>query len=215
MTHTLHRLGTPESLHDDYVVLAMSGKGVNETGSHVPLRRFMEIALELNPVNAGESRTGNILTRSIDEVMAGIEDISTIHAVYTDPASVATLLRRVSEEQLGISVVVSGLFDRVCSTAGEAGVRQHTVEYSLGVWGQVDRLPNTDVLQIVTMCGHNMVTAESIERAVRDIRQGRATPLDAARALAGKCVCGIFNPVRAARLLKNMADGSAPAARPM
>jgi hypothetical protein len=38
MTHTLHRLGAPEDLGDDYVIFAMSAKGINEEGSAPKLR---------------------------------------------------------------------------------------------------------------------------------------------------------------------------------
>jgi len=50
MTHTLHRLGNPANLADDYVVFAMSAKGINEKGSAIALRKFLEIASEYEPI---------------------------------------------------------------------------------------------------------------------------------------------------------------------
>jgi hypothetical protein len=205
MTHTLHRLGNIENLHHDYVVFAMSAKGINEEGSHVAMRRFMELAFDLDPVNAGDTMTGHILTHSRQEILDAIQDTSVVHAVFTEEGKVATLLKRVHEADLGISVVVSGLFDRVRRCAQQAGLRQHTVECSLGVWGQVERLPGVQVMQITTMCGHGMVAASLVEQWARDVRRGRVTPEEAALELAKPCVCGVFNPVRAARLLEAIA----------
>lgn len=210
MTHTLHRLGNTENLRDDYVVFAMSAKGINEEGSHAAMRRFIELAFELDPVNAGDTMTGHILTHSRQEILDGIQDISVVHAVFTDEDKVATLIKRVREADLGISVVVSGLFDRVRECAQQAGLRQHTVECSAGVWGQTERLPDAQVMQITTMCGHGMVAASLVEQWVRDMRLGRMTPEEAALELARPCVCGIFNPVRAARLLEAIAAREEP-----
>lgn len=206
MSHTLHRLGTPENLAEDFVVFAMSAKGINEEGSAPKLRRFLELALAYDPVNYGDMKTGNRFTSSLDEIVAGIQDISVVHAVFTHEEPVADLLRDLEREDLGVSVVVSGLFDRVGTCAKEAGLRQHTVEYSLGIWGRTDRLPDQDILQVTTMCGHGMVSARLVRRLVNEVKQGKVSAEDAARQLAGPCVCGVFNPERAARLLTLMAQ---------
>jgi hypothetical protein len=206
MTHSLHRFGTPENLSGDYVVFAMSAKGINEKGSDRAMRLFMEIALDLGPVNAGDMKTGNIFTHTKEELLEGVQDISIVHAVFVDEVKVSELLARVKEADLGVSVVVSGLFDRV-QAAGEAGgVRQHTMECSAGVWGRVDKLPSADIMQVTTMCGHGMVAAQLVERRARDVRSGRMTAQQAAQELARLCVCGIFNPVRAERLLLAIAE---------
>lgn len=209
MTHTLHRFGNTENLHDDYVVFAMSAKGINEEGSHVAIRRFMELAFELDPVNAGDTMTGNIFTHSRQHILDGIQDVGIAHAVFTDEEKVATLLKRVREADLGISVVVSGLFDRVRECAQQAGLRQHTVECSVGVWGQVDRLPDAQTMQITTMCGHGLIAADLVRQRALHVRAGRMSAAEAACDLARLCVCGIFNPVRAARLLEAMAASKA------
>jgi hypothetical protein len=206
MTHSLHRFGNRENLEGDYVVFAMSAKGINEKGSAQAMRTFMEMALDLDPVNAGDMKTGNIFAFTRAEILEGIQDISIVHAVFVEEAKVSELLGRVKEADLGISVIVSGLFDRVQSAGETGGVRQHTMECSAGVWGQVDRLPSADVMQVTTMCGHGMVAAQLVERRARDVRSGRMTTQQAARELAKLCVCGIFNPVRAERLLLAIAE---------
>jgi len=206
MTHSLHRFGNPENLEGDFVVFAMSAKGINEKGSAQAMRRFMEMAFDLDPVNAGDMKTGNIFTHSKEEILSGIQDISIVHAVFVDELIVSELLARVKEADLGVSVVISGLFDRVQNTGQANGVRQHTMECSAGVWGQVSRLPSADVMQVTTMCGHGMVAAQLVERRARDIRSGKLAAQQAARELAKLCVCGIFNPVRAEKLLLAVAE---------
>lgn len=205
MTHTLHRLGNTDNLREDYVVFAMSAKGINEKGSYVAMRRFLELAFELDPVNAGDMKTGNILTHSRQEILDSVQDVSIVHAVFTEEDKVAKLLERLREVDLGISVVVSGLFDRVRGCARQAGLRQHTVECSAGVWGRTERLPDAQVMEITTMCGHGMVAAGLVEQLARAVRRGRINAEEAGLELARPCVCGVFNPVRAARLLKAIA----------
>jgi hypothetical protein len=184
----------------------MSAKGINEKGSAQAMRTFMEMALDLDPVNAGDMKTGNIFTHSREEILAGVQDISIVHAVFVDEEKVSELLARVKEADLGVSVVVSGLFDRVQKAGDTGGVRQHTMECSAGVWGNVDKLPSADVMQVTTMCGHGMVAAQLVERRARDIRSGKLTSQQASLELARLCVCGIFNPVRAERLLLAVAE---------
>ncbi len=212
MTHTLHRLGNPDNLRDDFVVLAMSAKGINEEGSHIMMRAFMEFAFELDPINAGDMKTGNIYTHSRQEILDGIQDVSIVHAVFTDEAKVSMLLERVREAELGISVVVTGLFGRVRECALKGGTRQHTVECSSGIWGRTDRLPGSRVMQVTTMCGHAMISAAVVERQAREVRLRRKTGEEASIYLAKACVCGVFNPVRAARMLELLAaeNESAP-----
>jgi hypothetical protein len=51
MTHTLHRRGTKENLAKDYVVFAMSAKGINEKDSAEKMRKFLQMAQRYKPVN--------------------------------------------------------------------------------------------------------------------------------------------------------------------
>jgi hypothetical protein len=214
MTHTLHRFGTPDDLAGDFVVFAMSAKGINEIGSAEKLRRFFELALAHQPVNGGDMKTGSLLTHSRQAILDGIQDVSIVHAVFADEAAVAAVLRDVKAADLGLSVVVSGLAGRVEACAHAAGLRRHTTEWSLGVWGRTERLPDQGVMEVTTMCGHGLVAAERVARAARQVRLGRVTAEAAAREVASACVCGIFNLERAARLLQAMAAQPPHAARP-
>ena len=117
---------------------------------------------------------------------------------------------------LGISVVVSGPFEPVKQCCKGVGLEPHTVEYSLGVLGKTDTLPPKEVTDVATMCGHGMVAYGLIESTIEEIRTGRTTENDASLELSRQCVCGVFNPVRACRLLGIAAarQGSASEAGP-
>jgi len=207
MTHSLHRQGTPENLQNDYVIFTMSAKGYNEAGSAAQMQEFLRIVRRHDPVNAGDMKTGNWFQVGPEKIEARIQDTSIVHAVFTDVDIVAAVLKEVQEADLGLSVVVSGLLGPVREMCCRLGVTPapHTVEHSLGVWGKVEALPGEETLEISTMCGHGMVSFGLIERAAADVKAGRSTPEEAARQLSEPCVCGIFNPVRAAELLRRMA----------
>lgn len=205
MSHSLHRSGPPQTLQDDWVVLAMSAKGVNKDGSASRLRRFLEIALRHDPVNWGDICQGSYGSGAGEELLAGVRDESVVHAVFVSENKAASFLDELRREDLGVSVVVSGLFDAVRRAAGRAGLEPHTIAVSLGVLGRVERLPPPEVLDLTTMCGHGLVSPNLIRDVVHRIRQGVLTAEDAGRRLARPCICGIFNQARAARCLKKMA----------
>jgi hypothetical protein len=66
-------------------------------------------------------------------------------------------------------------------------------------------LPDKGIMEITTMCGHGMVSAEWVRRRAQLLRRGETTARAAAHELARSCVCGIFNLDRAAKLLTVMA----------
>jgi hypothetical protein len=209
MTHSLHRQGTADNLQNDYVVFAMSAKGINEAGSAARMQEFLNVVRRHKPVNLGDMKTGNQFQVDLQRIESQVQDTSIVHAVFTDIATVTSVLRDLQEADLGLSIVVSGLLEPVRDSCCQLGMHPapHTVEHSLGVWGRVDLLPREEVLEISTMCGHGMVAFGLIENALADVKAGRSTPEKAAERLAGPCVCGIFNPARAAVLLRKMAGG--------
>jgi len=208
MTHSLHRSGSVENLENDFVVFAMSAKGVNDSGSAAQMKRFFQIARRHHPANMGDMKTGNWSVIDEKVIENNIQDTSIVHAVYTDIETVTMVLKDLQEADLGLSVVVSGLFGPVHEACRKLDISPspHTIEYSLGIWGKTGYLPTTDVLEISTMCGHGQVAFRLIQQAVAEIKHGVITPEQAAKRLAEPCVCGIFNPDRAALLLKQMAE---------
>jgi len=206
MTHSLHRQGTEEGLSNDYVVFAMAATGINDMGAEEKLREFLSIALRHGPVNLGDMKTGNVHCVEVEEILGHIQDSSIVHAVFSQSEAVARVLAEVKEAHLGISVIVSGLFPMVEECCHRAGLKSHTVEHSLGVWGDARRLPNREVLELSTMCGHGMVSFNLVKEAIEDVRLGRSSVKEAALKLAKPCVCGIFNPQRAEELLEALSQ---------
>jgi len=206
MTHTLHRIGHESSLKEDFVVLVMPSKDINHQGSGPKLRRFLEMALKAGAIKIGDARRGNEYHQGgIDRLLANVEDRAVVHAVFNDYDKLAKLLKTLKEEDLGLSVVVSGLFKMTEQCIKEVGLEKHTINQSLGRWGRTDKLPDPKILEFNTMCGHGMVTVNLIEEVIAEVRQGKCTPEEGAERLFKPCMCGIFNPYRAATLLRTLA----------
>jgi hypothetical protein len=204
MTHTLHRRGSRESLDCDYIVFTMSAKGFNETGSGKRMQEFLNILLKYQPVNYGDMVTGNCHVKSREEIYNHIGDTSIIHGVFTDPQVVSDVLKELKTADLGISVVVTGVHEETEQCCRESSLQKHTIEHSLGIFGQMKKLPAEEILQLTTMCGHGMVPVNLVERTVADIKRSKKTYREAALELTRPCHCGIYNPVRAERLLRRL-----------
>lgn len=205
MTHTLHRRGDRDSLSRDFVFLMMPSKDVNHVGSAAKLRRFFEIARECGCTKIGDCRSGNEYYQGgVDKLMKNVQDRAVIHATFTDRAKVITMMKRLKEAELGLSVVLTGLLDVVDGCCQEVGLQRHTVEHSLGIWGRTDKLPPEPILEINTMCGHGMVSVNLIYDVIARIKAGKLTVEKGAEELFKPCMCGIFNPRRAEELLRKL-----------
>jgi hypothetical protein len=202
MTHTLHRRGSAESLSEDYVMLMIQAIGHNEEG-HIPkVQQFLRIALKHDPVNIGSVTMGGNIDKA-EEVIAKASKIG--HAVFDNPEAVTAVLKEVKEADLGLSVVVSGIFEKVDECIEKAGLKHHTANFSLGPWGRTEKLPPNEILEVTTMCGHALIAPNLVKEMVKEIKAGTKTPEDAAKLLAPNCACGVFNTRRAAKLMKAMA----------
>jgi hypothetical protein len=78
------------------------------------------------------------------------------------------------------------------------------VEHSLGFWAAKDRLPEREILEFHTLCGHGMVSFNLIRKMIEYVKLRRLSPKDAARIMAKGCVCGVFNPARAEAMLERI-----------
>jgi len=101
------------------------------------------------------------------------------------------VLRELEGADIGLSVVVSGILDSVNECSQKAGLKCHTLEFSLGIWDKTEKLPSNEILEITTMCGHAMVSANLVKSMVEDIKKGIENPDDAAKELASHCCCGV------------------------
>lgn len=205
MTHTLHRRGSVSELSKDFVVLAMAARGINREGAAPKLAKVLEIYSRHNPVIYGNV-AGNSIRSTLPYMLENTKDNTVSHAVFRSEEDLVDVLEELKEADLGISIVVSGLFDHVGQCCKVAGLKPHTVNMSLGVFGKKDLLPPEDILQIETMCGHNMIGVPLIEDKIQKIRAGRLSPEIAAKQMARNCHCGIFNWERAARILRRIVE---------
>ncbi|MDF2523767.1 MAG: hypothetical protein K0R31_1408 [Clostridiales bacterium] len=204
MSHTLHRTGTDESLRNDFVLLAMPTKGVNNIGSKEKLVKILDICMENGAINAGDTQQGNIYSIGLDALRVRIKDGGVLNCVFDNEENVIASLKKIKELDLGMSVVVTGLFEHTKKCCNEAGLPTHTVAKSLGVWGKTELLPDAKVQSILTMCGHGLITAQLAFELVDKVKSGKMTLKDAGIELAKPCVCGAFNPVRGSQLLEKL-----------
>lgn len=208
MTHTLHRQGGKEGLQSDYVILVMTERGYNTNGAREKLQSICDILAQHDPVNMGDMEGGRCLARgdSVQEIRASLKDFAILHGVYSTKKQVDKILHELKESDFGISVVISGLFEKVFSLLNkDKPPFPHTVNLSLGIHGNLDLLPKEEILEIATMCGHGLVSRNLIQHQIENIREGNSTPEKAAVNLSKRCVCGIFNKERARDLLEKYA----------
>lgn len=206
MTHTLHRRENDQ----DYVILSMVEQGLNSENATEKLRKIFDIITDLDPVNTGnmtsKSEKVACMARgsSLDEIRESIDKTSIIHGVFINKADVEEAVKRISEADTGASVVVTGVFDEVFSILGHNNPSYpHTVNISLGEHGDISRLPKEEILEITTMCGHGLVSHKLVEKKMEQIAEGEISASKAAESLSKHCVCGVFNPEKAKKILRN------------
>lgn len=218
MTNTLHRFGDAESFKDDYVIFAICSRGMNDQDAVPKLRRFLEIALKFKPVNLGDSRHGGALrpsksmhptshwnrdaTPDFQAVIDGLDTPTTAAAVFNDKIAAQDFMKAVKEADLGLSINISTSIDGADECCHAAGIARHSVGYSLGFEGKTEKLPNTQVLSLSTMCGHGMVSHSLAKKMIDWVKEGRRTPEEASTYLTRFCSCGVYNPARAIRILE-------------
>jgi hypothetical protein len=205
MTHTLHRTGTPIDQAADYTVMAMATKDANLKGSREKLVGILRICLKHNPINIGDTQQGDMyLLGSAEEVFKRMVDGAIAHAHFDNKQNLINALKEIREADLGMSVIVTGLFDEVKDCCAQAKLTPHTAALSLGVWGKTELLPDKKKLDIHTMCGHAMVPVALLDSVIAKVKQQKLTVEEAAVELTKPCVCGVFNPTRAAELLRRL-----------
>jgi len=205
MTHTLHRQGTPDSLCEDYPMLAIRAKGFNDQGNVWRLLKILEMASRYPIVNFADVKNGSKFTTDLDTILNTDKDLPMVQMVFTNRDDMTRFMEDLKRADLGISVVASGLFEEIFRCCKKAGLTPHSVNYSLGVHGRTEKLPPKEILEITTMCGHGLVSRNLVTKLVSHIKKGKESGSSAAEKLAKDCICGIFNPVRAAKLLEAVA----------
>lgn len=178
------------------MILAMLTAGINDKypDSRKRLIRIAEIMNKHNPTNI---------------MMEAAWKISpVITAAFTDIETVKKITQTLKEEDLGVSVVISGLISEIKEAVKEVGLNMHTVHLSLGTFGKKELLPSKKTLEITTMCGHHCTSSQSVDYYVKLIKNGKISVEKAAEKLAKPCVCGIFNISRAIKILNELVNQS-------
>ncbi len=211
MTHSLHRAGTIQDLGCDYVIIIRSEKGYNQEGSAEICKEILKLLQKHGAVNItgarGKSYRGNIHETSLDSIIEAFKDGNSPYGVFDKREKLESFLRELKEKDYGLSVVVAGLYGVIKSVCDQIGIKPHTTNHSLGIWGNTSLLPKGPVLEITTMCGHGMVSRYLVDDLVKEIQAGSLSEEKAAIELAKPCLCGIFNPNRAEVLLRKLTRG--------
>jgi hypothetical protein len=226
VTNTLHRysehyaferLSDPAPVRDDFIVFAMASRGINDDNLIEKYRTFLRLSLKHNPVNIGDATKGGVLRprRDLnpsahwkrhqrpdpDEVITGVEGHTTVAAVFDNFENMKAFVDDVRNANLGISVNISAPMEEAERCCREAGITRHSVEYSLGFCGRVDKLPEATVLELTTMCGHGMISAHFAKKMIDWVKENRRSSAAAACTMARFCSCGVFNLSRAESIL--------------
>lgn len=223
MTNTLHRYGSAESFNDDFIVFAIATKVKKDQDSLPKLRRFLELAMEYKPVNLGDARHGGAIRPSrnlgpmahwtrdnrpdFDAVLKGLDTATTCAAVFDNQEAAERFVKRIKEEDLGLSINISTSIEGAQACCEYADLSRHSVGYSLGFEGKTDRIPDGQTAGLSTMCGHGMISHSLAKKMICFVKENRRNPEEAAAILSRFCSCGIFNPSRAKRILESARGG--------
>ena len=224
MTNTLHRFGDAASFSDDYIVFAIPSKSNKDPNALPKLHRFLELAMEYKPVNLGETRHGGALRPSknlgplahwkrnmkpdFQAVLKGLTVPTTCAAVFDNPSAAEQFVKRVKEENFGMSVNISTSIEGAERCCNYACLDRHSIGYSLGFEGKTEKIPNSQVATLSTMCGHGMISHSLAKKMIDFVKENRRSPEQAATYLSRFCSCGIFNPARAKRILEDARTNS-------
>lgn len=204
MTHSLHRLGSVKDLEDDFTIIFISARGYNNVGSQDKLRKFLELSMKHNAVNFGNMEAGSLFEHEPATIIDAVKDGTTVQATFASEDDFFNIVKDLVEHDMGMSVVIQGLSDKVNECCQHAGVEPHTWNHSLGVLGKTELLPPEHVMEVTTMCGHGMVAASLVEHVIEEIKKGRMSLDKGVKVIASPCLCGFINPVRVKRLLERV-----------
>jgi len=205
MTHTLHRRTDMITDREDFAMLSMAAQGFNDKGAGEKLKKIYRMVADSNPDNLGDDTFGCRYSGQTDEeILDHMGDKSYVCAAFSDRSRLREALKKIKEADLGISVVVSGNYKVVFEILKEVGIQPHTVNMSLGFFGEKDLVAREEVLAIASMCGHGMIPPRRIENILERVKAGKLTPEEGSKRVASTCTCGIFNPILAEEMIQKI-----------
>ncbi len=168
---------------NDWVMLSLPYRGPPPVMEKV--ERYNEICRRHHPINTDRARGWYIW-------------------VFDSRNNMEAALAELAEADVGLSVVVSGLFDEVAESCRSAGTRAHTVNHSLGFWGKTEKLPRPEILEITTMCGHGLIAPSLVWHLAGRMGRQEVSASDACQRMRKMCLCDIFNHARAETLMTHL-----------
>ena len=169
------------------------------------MRHLVELLYQAGPVNMIPTSLRRNMYSGVtnEEILESITVEGTrVYSVFNDREKLKQALILLKEADEGISIMVSGITDRVRELTAELGINPHMINLSLGIHGRTDRLAPADIRQFTTMCGHGVVSPHLVKDMLRRVKTGKVSAWDGSVLLAEPCTCGIFNPCRSAELLR-------------
>jgi len=217
MTHSGHRLGNRASLLGDWVILARMPYDYPPEIQR-KMKTLVRICARHNPVCISSyDKDGKVIRYmagwegrqvSAVHISSSIEDVANDpilqhHAVYTNKEDVLNVVKEIKEAELGIPIVVAGLFDEVFDICEKIETEPHTVNLCVGTFGNLKLLPEPHILELVTMCGHGRVSSNLARHLIDKVKKREMTPKEAAIELGKQCTCNILNPIRAEKIISD------------
>ena len=100
--------------------------------------------------------------------------------MFDNRVAAEDFVKAVKDADLGLSINISTSIDGAEQCCFAAGIPRHSVGYSLGFEGATEKLPDSKVMMLSTMCGHGMVSHSLAKKLIDWVREGRRTPEQAA-----------------------------------
>ena len=111
MTHSLHRTGIINDLKSDYIILAMLAAGINDKYADSK-QKLLQVAEILN-----QNNHVNIIPKPAWKISP------VITATFIDIEMVKNVIQTLKQEDLGVSIVISGLISEIQEAVKEAGLK--------------------------------------------------------------------------------------------
>jgi hypothetical protein len=108
------------------------------------------------------------------------EDDGHVLVVFDNMPAAESFLKELKEMDLGLSINVSCPVDDMYEMAPRTGIAPHSINYALGFRGDRYRLPERNVLELTTLCGHGLISNNFAAKMLSMVREKRVTPEKAA-----------------------------------
>lgn len=192
MTHSLHRYRQDNNPGDDFIFLCTPAIGTNHYGAAPKLVKMLELVLKYQPANINFYENYQEKP-DIEAIKKMFTDTSRIRCCFSSYEKIKKLLAEIREMQFGLSVCVSGPLNRLECLSKELGLPIHSINLSCGFLGNKDLLPDNDVLEVTSMCGHGLIASALVERMFFLLTHGQNTPAEALDLINRQCICGLVN----------------------